>query len=164
MKRVVAQFEDAAAKADAEQALRESDLEPQEPSIDNPFFDPSTRLPESQGLLIGALLGGLLGVVLLVAMDLDVFWIPRISPVMTAGRHTLATLGFGVGVAAGGFVGGVIGTAMEAPDLDDPRLAVVAPEHRVGEAEDLLEQHGATAIEGTAAYHEHPLRGRADGG
>lgn len=164
MRRIVAQFEDAEAKADAEQALRESDLEPTEPAVDNAFFDPSIRMPESQGLLIGGLLGGLIGAVLLVAMDLDVFWIPRISPIMTAGRHALGFLGFAVGVAAGGFVGGVIGTAMEAPSVDRPRLAVVAPEHRVGEVEDLLDSHGATAIEGAAAYHEHPLRERVGGG
>lgn len=161
MKRVVAQFEDAEAMADAERVLRDAGLEPQEPAIDNPFFDPSTRMPESQGLLIGGLLGGLIGAVVLFAMALNVVRIPRISPIMTAGRHMLTILGFGVGVAAGGFVGGVIGTAMEAPILDHPRLAVVVPEHRADEVETLLERHGSTVIEGTAAYHEHPLRGQS---
>lgn len=162
MRRIVAQFEDAEAMTGAEDALQESDLEPEEPDVDNPFFDPSTRMPESQGLLIGGLLGGLMGAVLLFAMDQDVFWIPRISPIMTAGRHMLTVLGFGVGVAAGGFIGGIIGTAMQAPDLEQPRLAVVVPDNRVGGVEGLLQRHGATAIEGTVTYHEHPLRKQSD--
>lgn len=52
-------------------------------------------------------------------MALDMIWFPRLSPIMTAGRLALVTFGFGIGVAVGGFVGGVWGTFKDIPDPKD---------------------------------------------
>jgi len=97
MRRIIATFEDAEDRTAAKEALRDADLKPEEPDIDNPFFDPATKMPESRGLVWGGLLGGLLGVLLLFALEQNLFWIPRISPIMTAGFHELLFLGFGLG-------------------------------------------------------------------
>lgn len=161
MKRLVATFDDSEAVADASAALRDAGFEPSEPDIENPFFDPVAELPERRGLLWGGLLGGLVGAVLLFALNQYVFWIPRISPIMTAGRYELVFLGFGLGVASGGYLGGALGTLRQVPNRDQPQVAVLVPDGRVGEAEDLLRSHGATAIEGVVTHHEHPQRRKA---
>lgn len=161
MKRIVATFENADDAAEAKRALRNEDLEPMEPDIDNPFFDPATKMPERQGLLWGGLIGGLIGAVLLFAWNENVFWIPRMSPIMTAGRYVLVLLGFGLGAAIGGFLGGAIGTVREPAELEKPRIAVTVPDHRTGDATSLLRSHGATMVDGAITHHEHPQRGEA---
>lgn len=158
MRRLVATFENTEEATEAKQALHEADLEPEEPDIDNPFFDPATTMPEGRGLLWGGLLGGVIGAVLLFAMDQNVFWLPRISTIMTAGRYELIFLGFGLGAATGGFLGAVVGTSRKVPELDQPRVAVVVPDNRVNETENLLRGQGATAVDGTVTHHEHPLQ------
>lgn len=158
MKRIVATFDETDAAAGAKQALRDAGLEPTEPDTDNPFFDPTATMPEARGLLWGGLLGGVLGAVLLFAMDQNVFWIPRVSPIMTAGQYMLVFLGFGLGAACGGFLGGVLGTYRRPTALDRPQTAVTVPDNRVGDVEALLRSHGATAVEGTVTHHEHPHR------
>ncbi|MFB9823533.1 MULTISPECIES: hypothetical protein [Halobacteriales] len=161
MRRIVATFDDSEETTEAKQALREAGLEPDEPDIDNPFFDPATKMPERRGLLWGGLLGGLIGAVLLFMMDQNMFWIPRISPIMTAGQYMLILLGFGLGAAIGGFLGGVVGTSRQVTALDQPRVAVMVPDNRVGETEDLLRDQGATAVDGTVTHHEHPQQTQA---
>lgn len=161
MKRIVATFENADDAAEAKRTLRDEDLEPTEPDFDNPFFDPATRMPESRGLLWGGLVGGLIGAVLLFAWNENVFWIPRMSPIMTAGRYVLVLLGFGLGAAIGGFLGGAIGTVREPAELEKPRIAVTVPDHRTGEAASLFRSHGATTVESAITHHEHPQRSKA---
>ncbi|WP_135366632.1 hypothetical protein [Halosimplex halophilum] len=161
MKRIVAAFENADDAAEAKQALRDDDLKPKEPDIDNPFFDPATKMPESRGLLWGGLIGGVIGAILLFAWNENVFWIPRLSPIMTAGRYELVALGFGLGAAVGGFIGGAIGTVRQLPEEELSRVAVVVPDHRTGEATSLLRSHGATTIEGAVTHHEHPQQSKA---
>ena len=158
MRRIVATFDDIEETTEAKQALREAGIEPHEPDIDNPFFDPATKMPEWQGLLWGGLLGGLIGAVLLFMMDQNIFWIPRTSPIMTAGQYMLIFLGFGLGAAIGGFLGGVVGTSRQVPELDQPRVAVVVPDNRVDETENILREQGATAVDSTVTHHEHPLQ------
>lgn len=161
MKRIVAAFEDADDAAEAKQALRDEDLEPKEPDIDNLFFDPATKMPESRGLLWGGLIGGLIGAILLFAWNENVFWVPRLSPIMTAGRYELIALGLGLGAAVGGFIGGAIGTVRQPPEEEMSRVAVVVSDHRIGEAVSLLRSHGATTVEGTVTHHEHPQQTKA---
>lgn len=156
MRRIVATFDDTADVTATKQALRDAGLVAGEPEIDNPFFDPATTMPERRGLLWGGLLGGIIGAVLLFMMDQNVFWIPRVSPIMTAGPYMLTFLGFGLGAAIGGFLGGVIGTSRQVSELDQPRVAVLVPDYRVGETEELLRSRGATTIDGTVTHHEHP--------
>lgn len=157
MRRIVATFDDEDDAAAARRALRDADLKPETPAIDNPFFDPSADLPERRGLLWGGLLGGLLGAVLLFAVNQNLLWIPRFSPIMTAGRYVLLFLGFGLGATVGGFVGGVLGTAQRVPERDRPRVAVTVPDGRVRPTTGLLRRHGATDVADAVTYHEHPL-------
>ncbi len=156
MRRIVATFGDDDDETTARSALRDANLEPKDPEIDDLFFDPSTTMPEGRGLLWGGLIGGLVGAALLFGLEEYVFWVPRISPIMTAGRYELVLLGFGLGVAVGGFLGGVIGTYRRPPEPEQPRLAVVVPDRRVREVKRLLRDHGATAVDGAATRHEHP--------
>ncbi|WP_436926620.1 hypothetical protein [Halosimplex amylolyticum] len=158
MRRVVARFDDEEAASDAERSLRETDREPHRPEIDDAFFDPSARPPEARGLAWGGLVGGVLGAALLLAMAMDVVWLPRLSPLMTAGRLTLVVFGFGAGAAVGGFVGGLAGTYRDVPEPDGPRVAVAVPDHRVDETTTMLRGHGATAVDQTVLVHEHPHR------
>lgn len=153
MRRVVARFEDAADASAAEADLREHDMDPSRPNIDNPFFDPSARPPEARGLLWGGLIGGILGAVVLLAMAFDVIWLPRLSPILAAGRLILVLFGFGIGVAVGGFVGGVWGTLRDIPEPAGPRVAVEVPEHRVGNAKKQLRSHDATVVDDAATRH-----------
>ncbi|NIC01056.1 hypothetical protein [Halobacterium sp. R2-5] len=161
MRRIVATFDDAEETTAAKQALRDAGLEPDEPEIDNPFFDPATTMPERRGLLWGGLLGGIIGAALLFMMDQNIFWIPRVSPIMTAGQYMLVFLGFGLGAVIGGFLGGVIGTSRQVSERDQSRIAVMVPDNRVGEVEDIFHAQGATAVDGTVTHHEHPHRTEA---
>lgn len=161
MRRIIATFEDAEDRAAAKEALRDANLESKVPDVDNPFFDPATKMPEGRGLVWGGLLGGLVGALLLFALEQNMFWLPRISPIMTAGVYMLVFLGFGLGAAIGGFLGGAIGTYRQPPDIDQLRLAVETPDHRVDEAEDILRDHDATSVSDTVTYHDHPQRTQA---
>lgn len=161
MRRLVATFDAREDAVASKQALREAGLEPDEPDFENPFFDPATPMPEARGLLWGGLLGGLIGAILLFAMYQHVFWIPRISPIMTAGRVMVTFLGFGLGAAIGGFLGGVIGTSRQVADREGSRVAVMVPDDRVGEITDLLRAQGASAVDDTVTHHEHPQRMQA---
>lgn len=158
MRRIVAAFDDPADVPEATHALREAGFEPSEPDIDNPFFDPATTMPEGRGLVWGGLLGGLIGAVLLFMMDQNVYWIPRVSPIMTAGQYMLVFLGFGLGATIGGFLGGVIGTTRHVSTQDQPRVAIMVPDNRVDETEEILRDHGASAVDGTVTHHDHPQR------
>ncbi|WP_459191896.1 hypothetical protein [Halosimplex sp. J119] len=158
MRRVVARFEDEETASDAERSLRKRDREPRRPEIDDAFFDPSARLPEARGLAWGGLVGGLLGAALLLAMAMDVVWIPRLSPLLAAGRLELAVFGFGAGAATGGFVGGLAGTYRDVPEPHGPRVAVAVPDHRVDETTTMLRGHGATTVDQTVLVHEHRHR------
>lgn len=144
----------------ARAALRDAGLEPDDTDVDNPFFDPAAQMPEARGLLWGGLLGALVGELLLFAMARNVFWIPRLSPVMTAGQYELVFRGLGLGAATGGFLGGVIGTYRRPPERDGLRIAVVVTDDRVGEVAELLREHGATTVESAVLYHEHPQQMR----
>ncbi|WP_415380520.1 hypothetical protein [Halosimplex sp. TS25] len=163
MRRIVATFDDTEEIGEAKQALRDAGLEPDEPDIDNPFFDPATTMPERRGLLWGGLVGGLIGAVLLFMMDQNIFWIPRVSPIMTAGQYMLMFLGFGLGAVIGGFLGGVIGTSHQVSELDQLRVVVMVPDNRVSETEDILRAQGATAVDSTVTHHEHPHRTEVTG-
>lgn len=156
MKRVVARFADADDAAAAERELRAAGLAPERPDFENPFFDPTARIPEERTVVAGALVGGLVGLVVLSAIDADVLWIPRTSPLMSAGEFAVPVLGLGLGLAVGGFVGGVVGTLRPVPESEAPAVAVRAPDHRVGEVADLLREHDATRVAGRVTYHEHP--------
>ncbi len=154
MRRVVARYDDEEGASAAEADLREADLDPERPAFENPFFDPSARPPEARGLLWGGLVGGVVGAAILLAMALDLIWFPRLSPLLTAGRVALVTFGFGVGVAVGGFVGGVWGTTRDVPEPEGPRVAVAVPDHRVDDAVDRLRAHDPTAVDDAATRHE----------
>lgn len=158
MKRIIATFDDQDDAAEARQALRDADLEPDEPDIENPFFDPAASMPEGRGLLWGGVVGGLFGALVLFALSQNAFAVPRISPIMTSGPYMLVVLGFGVGAAVGSFIGGVIGALKPVPERDEPRLAVVVPDHRTGETATLLRDAGAATVEDAVTHHEHPHR------
>lgn len=158
MRRIVARFDDSEHLENAKNALREADFDPTEPDIENPFFDPSTSMPEGKGMLWGGILGGVIGALLLFALNQNAFWIPRISPIMTAGRYMLVFLGLGVGAAIGVFFGGVIGTYKRVPNQDEPRIAVLVPEQRIDDVTELLRHNDATVVDDAVAYHDHPLR------
>lgn len=153
MRRVVARYEDDEHAREALTDLREGDLEPERPDLENPFFDPSARPPEARGLAWGGLVGGVLGAGVLLAMALDVIWIRRLSPLLTAGRLALVTFGFGTGVAVGGFVGGIWGTYKAVPEPDGPRVAVEVSDARADDVEDRLRDHGATTVDDAATRH-----------
>lgn len=153
MRRVVARYEDEADASDAAAELHEADLEPERPDVENPFFDPSARPPEARGLLWGGLGGGIVGAAILLAMALDLIWFPRLSPILTAGRLTLVTFGFGIGVAVGGFVGGVWGTLRDVPDPEGPRVAVRVSDVQVDDVKDRLRAHDPTAVDDAVTNH-----------
>lgn len=161
MRRIIATFENTEDLTAAKNDLRDADLEPQEPDIDNPFFDPTAKMPEERGLIWGGLLGGLIGAALLFAMSQNVIPIPRISPIMTAGEYMLITLGFGLGAASGGFLGGVIGTSRPSPERTGPQLVVVVPDHRTDDATTILRESGSQTVKDAVTHHEHPLRRQA---
>lgn len=161
MKRLYAVFDDADAVAGAKDALTEAGFdtaEVVEARGENRFFDPTATVPEARGWLWGGLLGGVAGALVLYALAANVFWIPRLSPIMTAGPYALVFMGFGLGFATGGFVGGVVGLTREIPGTDGPELVVTVPDNRLEEATDHLRNNGATAIESTVTHHEHPQR------
>lgn len=153
MRRVVARFEDGADASDAEDDLREADFEPERPDVENPFFDPSARPPEARGLLWGGLIGGLVGVAVLLAMAMDMIWFPRLSPILTAGRLTLVTFGFTIGVGVGGFVGGVWGMLRGVPDPEGPRVAVRVSDAQIDDVKHLLRNHDATRVDDAVTHH-----------
>lgn len=161
MKRIDARFDDEQDADAARAALRDAGFDPQTPDVENPFFDPTVRLPEVRLGAIGAVLGGIVGLLLLVAFEQYLFQVPRLSPVTTAGEYSLAFLGLGLGVACGGFVGGAVGILLSAPTNANSSVAVVVPRHRVGEATELLRDHGASTVKTVVAYHEHPHRSEA---
>lgn len=156
MKRLVARFEDGEDANAAEAALRDEGLEHDRAAIENPIFDPTASLPEVRGLAWGALIGGVVGLLVFQALNADIVWVPRWSPMMSAGEYAVPFLGLGLGVAIGGFVGGVIGTMRPVPDPDGADVVVDAPDHRVNEAAGLLRDRGASVVEGTVTYHENP--------
>lgn len=159
MKRLVARFEEAADARDAEAALRDRGLEPDRPDVDNPFFDPTAPLPEASAIVRGALLGGLAGLLLFQAINVDVLWVPRLSPTMSADEYAVPFLGLGLGAAAGGFVGGVVGTLRPVPAPSGTAVTVEAPDDRVREAAGLLRDRGAAVVQGAVTYHENPQPG-----
>lgn len=150
MKRVVAEYEDAADASAAEAALRDTDLEPERPDVDNRFFDPAARPPEARGLRWGGLIGGIVGAALLAAMALDLVWFPRLSPIMTASRLTLLVFGFGIGAA----VGGVWGTYQDIPEPTGPRVAVNAPDDRASDAKERLRSYDPAVVDEAVTTHE----------
>lgn len=156
MRRVVARYENSEDAAAIEAELRNADLEPMRPEFENPFFDPSAKLPEKRGLLWGGLIGGVIGIAVVLAMALDMIWIPRMSPIITAGRLSLITFGFGIGVAVGGFIGGIWGTLQEVPEPEGPRVAVEVSDDRVGDVVDRMHSHGAIAVNDSVTHHEGP--------
>lgn len=153
MKRVVARYDDEEDAKAAEEALREDDLAPERPTVENPFFDPSARPPEARGLLWGGLIGGIVGAAVLLAMALDMTWVPRLSPIMSAGRLSLLTFGFAIGVAVGGFVGGIWGTSRDVPEPEGPRVAVDVSDTRVEDVKDRLRGHDATTVDDAGTPH-----------
>ncbi|ESP89819.1 hypothetical protein [Candidatus Halobonum tyrrellensis] len=154
MRRVVARYDDEGDAADAEADLRQAGLDPERPDIENPFFDPSARPPEARGLLWGGLVGGVVGAAILLAMAVDVLWVPRLSPIMSAGRLALVTFGFGLGAAVGGFVGGIWGTLGELSDPEGPRVAVRVSDAEVGDVKERLRTHDAVVVDDGATSYE----------
>lgn len=156
MRRIVARFEDEENAREAEAALSDADLDPDRPEIENPFFDPTAPLPEARGLFWGSILGGIVGLLFFQAINADVLWVPRWSPMMSADEYAVPFLGLGLGVVIGSFLGGVIGTLRPVPATDDAELVVDAPDDRVSEVTGLLRDRGATVVEGAVTYHENP--------
>ncbi len=163
MKRLVAAFDDGDDADAARDALREAGLDPSEPDVDDAFFDPTVAMPEERGLAWGGLLGGLVGAVLLLAVSKHLVSPWRFAPIMASGPIALVFLGFGLGAASGGFLGGLVGTYRDVPERGRERVAVVVPEGRVAEVTSLLRDHGAAAIGGVASHHEHPQAAKAGG-
>lgn len=157
MRRLVARFDADEHARDAEAALRDHDLEPDGPTIENPFFDPTAPVPEATALAWGAILGGVIGLVFFQAINVDLLWVPRWSPMMSADEFAVPFLG--LGAAIGWFVGGVIGTLRPVPELTGTEVMVEAPDDRVNEAVGLLQDRGATVVQGTVTYHENPQPG-----
>lgn len=155
MKRIDASFADERDATAARAALREADVEPETPDVENAFLDPTVRVPELRLGAIGAVLGGIVGLLLLVGLEQYLFQVPRFSPITTAGEYSLAFLGLGVGIACGGFVGAAIGTALALPTPDRPRVAATVPVERASEVEACFEEHGATDVRSTTLYHRH---------
>jgi hypothetical protein len=153
VKRIVAQYEDEESARAAEADLREDDLDPERPDVENPFFDPSARPPEARGLLWGGLIGGVIGAAILLAMAMDMIWFPRLSPLISAGRLALVTFGFTVGVAVGGFVGGIWGTLKEIPEPEGPRVAVEVSDAHVDDIKNRLRGHDATSVDDAVTRH-----------
>lgn len=156
MKRIVARFEDEEDVRAAESALRDEGLDHHYAETENPIFDPTASLPEARGLFWGALLGGFVGLLFFQAINADILWVPRWSPMMSAGEYAVPFLGLGLGVATGGFLGGVFGTLRPVPAPAGADVIVEAPDHRVNEATGLLRDQGAAVVEGTVTYHENP--------
>jgi len=153
VRRVVARYDDPEDATAAERDLRDEGYDPERPDIENPFFDPSARPPEARGLLWGGLVGGVVGAIILLAMAMDMIWIPRLSPLLTAGRLSLITFGFTAGVAVGGFVGGVWGLRKDVPEPEGPRVSVRVPDGEVDEIEDRLQRHDPTVVDDTVTRH-----------
>lgn len=153
MRRVVARYDDEDDAAEARAALHEMDLDPERPDVENPFFDPSARPPEARGLLWGGLLGGVVGAAILLAMALDVIWVPRLSPIVSAGRLSLVVFGFGIGAAVGGFIGGIWGTSREVPDPEGLRVAVEVSDSRVDDVKDRLRNYDASTVDDGVTRH-----------
>lgn len=161
MRRFVARFDDDESASAARSTLQEAGFTPETPSIDNAFFDPAAPVPEARWLRWGGLLGGVVGAAILYAMVAHALWLPRISPIMTAGRYTLVVLGFGLGAVVGGFLGGAIGTYLPVDTPSGSRLAVHVPDDRISEVEHLLDEHGARTVDDAVTHHEHPMANRA---
>jgi len=153
VRRIVARYEDSEDAREAQAELREADFDPERPDIENAFFDPSARPPEARGLAWGGFIGGLVGVAILLAMALDMIWVPRLSPILSAGRLALLTFGFTIGVAVGGFVGGIWGTLKEVPEPEGPRVAVEVSDGRVDDVKDRLRRHDATTVDDAVTHH-----------
>ncbi|MDS0261940.1 hypothetical protein NDI56_21265 [Haloarcula sp. S1CR25-12] len=153
MRRVIARYDDPADATEAEEDLRKDGYDPERPDIENPFFDPSARPPEARGLLWGGLVGGVLGAILLLAMAMDMIWFPRLSPILSAGRLALVTFGFTIGIAIGGFIGGVWGLSKDVPEAEGPRVAVRVSDAEVDEVEDRLRMHDPTVVDDAVARH-----------
>jgi len=115
-------------------------------------------LPEGRGILLGGLLGGVLGAALLLGMDLDLFWVPRLSPLLTADTLTLLSFGFGIGAAVGGFGGGVWGTLQDLPETADERVAVDVTDARAGEVTSKLRSNGAVVVDDVNTGTRPPRR------
>lgn len=156
MNRIVAHFDDEDDAEAAADALRKAELEPKQPHFDNPLFDPAAHVPEARGLVWGSVLGGLIGLVIISTTYLNLFWVPRLSPMMSADPLSLLVLGLGLGVIVGGFIGGVVGTLRPISKPEGPEVAVDTPDDRVDETTELLRTHGATAVNGSVTYHETP--------
>ena len=156
MRRVVARFDEEADARAATETLRERDLDPVRSAIENPLFDPTAPIPEARGLAWGALLGAFVGLLLFQAINADVLWVPRWSPMMSADEFAVPFLGLGLGAAFGGFVGGVAGTLRPVPASTAAELAVAVPDDRAGEVAGLLRDAGATTVRGRVTYHENP--------
>lgn len=156
MKRVVARFDDEADAVSAETALRDADFDPERPDFENPLSNPAATVPEERGFVWGGVAGGVLGVAVLSATLLNLFVLPRFSPMMSADPLALLAMGLGLGVVAGGFVGGVVGTLRPISVPGDQAVAVTVPDGRADEAESILRAHDAVAVEGRVTYHENP--------
>lgn len=154
MRRVVARYETEEDADALEDELRDAALEPERPEFDNQFFDPSADPPEKRGLLWGGLIGGVIGAAIVMAMAVDLIWIPRLSPIISAGRLSLFTFGFGIGVAVGGFVGGIWGTLKEIPEPDEVRVAVEVSDARVGEIAERMRSYNATTVDEAVTTHD----------
>lgn len=162
MKRIIARFDSEDDAEAAEHALNEAGLEPERPRIDNPFFNPTIRMPEERGLVWGGLLGGVIGLVLFQAINMDLLWVPRFSPMMSADEFAIPVLGLGLGIAIGGFIGGVLGTLRPIPEPEGPEVAVKVPDDRIDRATEVIRTHGATAVSDRVTYHENPEEWRRD--
>lgn len=162
MKRVVARFDSEDDAEAAAEALDEAGLEPERPDIENPFFDPAVRMSEERGLVWGGLVGGVVGLVLFQAIAMDLLWIPRFSPMMSADELAIPVLGLGIGLAVGGFIGGALSTVRPVPEPEGSEVAVEVPDDRIGPATEMLLTHGATAVSDRVTYHENPEEWRRD--
>jgi hypothetical protein len=152
----VARFADEAGARTAAETLRERDLDPDRSAIENPFFDPTAPLPEARGLVWGAAAGAILGILLFQAINADLLWVPRWSPMMSADEFAVPFLGLGLGAAVGGFLGGVAGTLRPVPDSTAVVIAVAVPDDRREEVAGSLRDAGARSVRGRVTYHENP--------
>lgn len=115
----------------------------------------------AEGAAAGAVTGGVIGALGGVLVSLGAFMIPGVGPIIAAGPLVAAITGAGAGALAGGLIGALIGWGIpeehahyyaEGLRRGGSLVAVRAPEERVEQAVDILDDHNPINIERRASY------------